>query len=279
MAVKKSKGSATKDPVDSVDDRPEVGGSPLPEEDTMNGDELDAEFSSPETGGGLAPQSSEVSVGEMFDKDDSFFSDGLTEDEVGDVPIQIEVSPHPFDGYRLGRGVVIRDHKGKELKDSPKVPTTYLVILRDQEVFQDPSGRGVVINKEVKDDQGRVIDRIPRVVNLITFHSRCVVDPWSKEHREVVFDRTVRVQGKDTPCAVVPNPVDRAQLYFFINNKGKVRADQRYRVADPRQIDLLRDVFVRVNHQQTRSERMSDNFYKEAESAGRRGDGTYDGNI
>lgn len=178
-------------------------------------------------------------------------ADGLTLDDLSAIPDSAARTPHPFEGY---------PRAGKVRVGDAMVSRTDLIILRNGElVSQDPSGRGVTWYEEKKDDKGRVVDRVDKVVDLKTYHSRMVATQTGNV--DVVFDRTVMVDGREMFCAVVPNPEARAQVCFFFDSKAqRVRVSKDYVLADGGQISRLRRVFEGIHYQMTKSERLARRF-------------------
>jgi hypothetical protein len=185
--------------------------------------------------------------------------DALTLDDFQPIPTTANRQPHPFEGYpqrKIKIGTYKEFGKEKELI----VNATHIVALNPKEfVFQDRSGQGVEINFK---------EGGPKIVNLETFHSRVVRDQMGK-NTVIVFDRKITLgDGKSLDrCSICPDHTARAQLMFKVNPKtGKVEVDNRYLLADTKQVSRLRELFNRYFFQQTQSERLAAKFDAEQES-------------
>jgi len=193
--------------------------------------------------------------------------ENLTLDEIGSVPDRVAGAPHPFEGFPLGRKVPVGE---------VKISSTFLVLLKDADIFQDPSGQGVTHawfekdakgnDKQKEDADGRL--KPPKVkrrenINLENFHNAVATDfdtAGDGQSTKVVFDRKVTVGDREMYCAVVPSHSVRAQLVFYLDDKGKMRVDRRYMLADRRQDNTLRRVFQNVKYQQLSGERAAQKF-------------------
>jgi len=195
--------------------------------------------------------------------------DFLDPDEIGEIPESAASAPHPFATYPLGRKIKLMDGKGDGIS------STFLVILKDKEsVVQDPSGRGVehrIFSKDSKGNDIKLTDadgkfrpakvESAKIINLRTYHNRVTSNPNGGDSHDAVFDRKVMVKNRgEMFCAVIPNPVHRAMVCFKIQ-KGKLRIDNRYLLADPKQKNKLRDVFRGVHYQQMKAERLAQKHY------------------
>jgi len=192
--------------------------------------------------------------------------DFLDSDEIGEIPESAESTPHPFAGYPLGRKVKI---------GSGEVSSTFLVILKDKDVHQDPSGRSVEHAFFKKDADGNDVKAVDgdgkfkpavvasrKIINLRSYHNRVTVNPNGGEAHDAVFDRKIKVKNRgEMYCAVIPNPVHRAMVCFLIDKKGKMRVDKRYLLADPNQRNRLRQVFTGVHYQQMNAERLAQKHF------------------
>jgi hypothetical protein len=154
---------------------------------------------------------------------------------------------HPFNGYpdrdvRIG---VIK--KGKEEREI-FCKLSHIVIYKG-EVINDPSSRGVTIGfPELRDNQGKLIrpgtDRIGNVVS--SFNKR--VKNFEDGGRDIdcVFDRELQIaEGVVKTACIVPSPSARAQIIFrYDSMQNRIKANKEFFLADPRQLKLLRILFV-----------------------------------
>jgi len=189
----------------------------------------------------------------------------LTLDEIGSVPVSAERTPHPFAGYPLQRKIKIGE---------TQISTTFIVILKDKNIFQDPSGRGVSHQVIAKQKDGKDVRSVNadgkflapkiesnKVINLETHHNRIASnhDDGSGQAMDWVFDRKVMVGEREMVCCVVPSHSARAQIVFEMV-KGKIRVDKRYMLADMGQVGRLRRVFTNIKYQQLAGERAAQKF-------------------
>lgn len=161
------------------------------------------------------------------------------------IPAHVAKSPHPFDGYPLGKKLSI---------GTTEISSTFIVGLNPKEyVHQDPSGHGITIPTK----QGRAI--LEKIVNLETFHSRMVRDYESGDvNREYVFDRKLKLKNASVNCSIVDSHSARAQICYKIEPKtGKIQVDNRYLLFDRNQDGLLRRVFNLIHTPQAKIERLS----------------------
>lgn len=192
-------------------------------------------------------------------------------EEIGSAPPSAARVPHPFEGYPLGRVLPIGE---------AKISATHLVILKNPDIFQDPSGNNVAHEVFVKDKRtGKDIKaedadgrykkaKVEKrtTINIKTSWSVVVLDydqSGSGVHTDIVFDREVSVSGKMMTCAVVRSHSVRAQLIFMMSKgRGKSRmvVNPLYILADKGQIGPLRRVFQNVNYQQLKGERAAQKF-------------------
>jgi len=189
----------------------------------------------------------------------------LSETEIGALPEKITQTPNPFDGYPLARKVKVGE---------VMVSATYIMLLKDPDnIFQDPSGRGVTHEFFAKNKQGEDIRledadgklKKPKVekrtsVTLKSYHNRITVHPITGEATDTVFDRYIMVGSRERMCALVPSHIARAQICLMVDNKGVIRIDRRYELADPKQASRIREVFNQVHYQQMKTERMAQKF-------------------
>jgi len=219
-----------------------------------------------------------ISEKDSADTDSDLSEDSLRLDEVVAVSPRAARTPHPFDGYVLAPPIAVQDYD-LSIKEPPRISRTHLIILRDERIFQDPSGENISHRFIRKDKQGN--DIVPmdqdgkrkapaygpeRIITLRTYHNVSTVDFNSRRHYKWVFDRKVKV-GADqwAVCAVVPDPVARCQMIFKINPQdGRPMVNAIYLLADRRQEGPLRETFRRLHYQQTRAERLSIAFDREA---------------
>jgi hypothetical protein len=191
-------------------------------------------------------------------------------DEIGEIPVSAESSPHPFAGYPLGRKVKLVRGKGNG------VSSTSLVILKDKNIFQDQSGKGVEHVFFKKDKDGNDIKatdadgrfkpaqvKSRKIINLPTSHNRVTTNPGGgRESINSVFDRKVMVDDREMMCSVIPDPIHRALVCFKLV-KGKLKRDDRYILADPKQANKLMRVFRGLHYQQMKAERLSQKHYSD----------------
>lgn len=202
--------------------------------------------------------------------------DGLSPDEIGAIPPSAARTPHPFTGYQMARSVPVWD-QDLTIKDPPKFPATYLVLLRDENVYQDSSGENVSHAVFRKDEDGNDVraetpegklmaPKVEKVirVTLKTDHNRTTVHPVTKEHQKWVFDRRVKVGDSYRICCVVPSHTARAQLCFYIDHEGSTRHSRLYELADMNQVTVLRRVFDATYYQQNKAERLAQAFDRES---------------
>ena len=191
----------------------------------------------------------------------------LDPSEIGSMPESAARSPHPFDGYPLGRKVMV----GKT-----PISSTFIVILRDPSaVFQDPSGKGVTHQFFAKDKDGNDIKPVnadgkflapkiekTKVINLETHHNRITsnYDDGSRQSMDWVFDRKVMVGDREMTCCVIPSHSARAQIFLRMTKKGKIAIDRRYMLADVNQGNRLRRVFRNIHYQQLKGELAAQKF-------------------
>jgi len=197
----------------------------------------------------------------------------LSETEIGSLPDKIVRTKNPFDGYPLARNVKV---------DNFMTSATFIILLKNPEdIFQDPSGKGVSHEFFAKNKAGEDIRledadgklKKPKVekrttINLMTHHNRVTVHPITGNTTDTVFDRKVMVGNRERICAYVPSHVDRAQICLMLDKRGIMQIDRRYELADPKQGSRLQDVFRQANYQQMKAERMAQKFDQEPGLAG-----------
>ena len=186
---------------------------------------------------------------------------GLDDFDFKPLPVQAAKQVHPFDGYPFPKKIKIGTYKEKGVEKDLMVCPTFLVALAPNEyVHQDISNKGV----------SQVSNGVERVVDFETFHNRSVVNSRG-QNTDIVFDRTVTLPSgkKITRVAIIDDHLCRAQVMFSVNRRsGKVEVDTRYIILDQDQAGRLRKTFEMFNYQQTKSERLSKQFYDEPESRG-----------
>lgn len=198
---------------------------------------------------------------------ESFDPANLKLDEIGAIPVTAERTPHPFEGYPLGRKI--------EVSEGVKISSTFVVILKDKNIFQDPSGKGITHQVIQKGSDGNDVKKVTaegkflppkiattKVIDLKTYHNRIAsdYDGGGAQPMNWVFDRSVMVDDREMNCCVVPSHSARAQICFMLDKKGKLRVDGRYLLADTKQANRLRGVFRNVNYQQLAGERAAQKF-------------------
>lgn len=191
----------------------------------------------------------------LEDEGKTFDITNLSLEDFKPIPVEVARSPHPFDGYPLGKKVKVTDGE---------VSTTFIVGLNPKVyVHQDPSGKGVTIQMK----QGK--QRFEANVDLKTFHSRFVRDyEDGDKNREYVFDRILQLRNGSIYCSVVDSHTARAQICFKIEKKtGKIQVDDRYVLPDGKQRNLLRRVFNLIHTPQARIERLSRTITGESDEA------------
>jgi|GEM_PF-2507803 hypothetical protein len=163
------------------------------------------------------------------------------------IPVETATAPHPFDGYPLNKermAFVVKDPlKGEKIVEL-EVVTAHVVALKPGTyVHQDPSGKGVMIKKEDKDDAGKVRNILEMPVDLKTYHNRFVQNS-RKKNEDVVFDRVLKLRDGDLNVAIIPDHVARANVCFKLNLRtGKAEVDNRYMLRDFKQRNKLMQVF------------------------------------
>ena len=164
------------------------------------------------------------------------------------IPPEAAKTPHPFDGYPLGKKV-------KLLK--AEISSTFIVGLNPKVyVAQDPSGRGVTIPKR----EGKSM--METIQDIKTVHSRVVVDHESGMlNKEYIFDVPMFLKDGQIDCAVVESHSARAQICFKMvstpRGESRIMVDDRYLLLDRNQFDRLRRTFVLIHTPQANIERLS----------------------
>lgn len=184
---------------------------------------------------------------------------GIEEYDFQAIPVTASRQAHPFDGYPMSK-IKIGTYKEKgQVKDLIVFRHSLVALNPREPVFQDPSGLGVT--QQLKDGG-------ERIVNLKTYHNRCVVNGRG-QNEDIVFDREIELPNgkKMSRVAVVNDHLSRSQLFFKINPRtGKVEVDTRYALLDKDQANRLRDTFKMFYYQQTQSERLAARHDAEPES-------------
>ncbi len=197
----------------------------------------------------------------------------LGAEEIGDIPDSAASTPHPFAGYPVGRLIRLIGTDSKNKGTS----STFIVLLKDKDIFQDPSGKGVdhvffAKDKTGEDIKGTDADgrfkpakvKSRKIINLRTSHNRVTTNPGGgRDSHDSVFDRKVMVKNRgEMMCAIIPDPIHRAMVCFKLE-KGRMVVDKRYMLADPKQKGRLRDVFRKVHYQQMKAERLAQKHYSD----------------
>jgi len=212
-------------------------------------------------------------MAQMLDPESKLPDGVLTEGEVGSVPVSATTAIHPFQGFHLGREIKVGESE---------ISSTFIILLRDDDIFQDESGKRVSQAFFKKDGKGNDIrkevdgkfyppkvDKI-KTVDLKSYHNRVTTHPRTGVSTDTVFDRQVKVGNRMRVCAVEPSHSARAQICLHLN-KGKVGVDRRYQLADTRQVKRLRKVFDQANYQHMKAERLAKKFDSEQSNQGRGG--------
>jgi hypothetical protein len=178
----------------------------------------------------------------------------LSADEIGAIHERRTSSPHPFDGYQLGRNIIV---------GQAEISATFLVLLKPSEEPQpDKSNENQTIYTGPPGQGGTPQTGRAKTVTLPTSHTRVVSNRQGNQNETVVFDReVVLAHGQTFKCAIIRSHTSRAQVCFEYDTKSKrVRPDKRYMLADTRQAIPLRKLFEAVYYQRTGAERAAREF-------------------
>jgi len=176
--------------------------------------------------------------------------EGLTLDDFRPVPQHVARAAHPFDGYPERKITVTIDGKERELN------VTHVVAVNPKEPeYQDPSGRGVIIQKKV--GKGTREER----VTIKSAHSRPVRDYENGGITiDCVFDREIPLADGTTMtrCCLVPSHSARAQICFKLDiREGRIQVDNRYVLPDGKQVNRLRRVYEMIVNPQLKAENLA----------------------
>jgi hypothetical protein len=150
------------------------------------------------------------------------------------IPVAAARVSRPFDGYPM-----------KKVKiGGAGTYSAYVVALNPTvQVRQDPA------NTKVKQKDGT----FEQVRN---HHSRFIRDYETGDNNEVVFDRVVKIGGREFFCAIVPSHNVRAQLCFkYDNERKRVEVDADYLFLDTAQDKRLKRVFEQIINPKLQLER------------------------
>jgi len=172
---------------------------------------------------------------------------GLSMADFQVIPVETTTAPHPFDGYPFDKEVVkfvVTDPlKGEKIVEREIVRAHIVALKPGTYVHQDPSGKGVMIKKEDKDDKGVIKNILEMPVDLKSYHNRFVQNS-RKKNEDVVFDRVLKLKDGDLTVAIIPDHVARANVCFKLNMRtGKAEVDNRYMLRDFKQRNKLMQVF------------------------------------
>lgn len=201
-------------------------------------------------GDSLSEEMKSLGIGSEVD------SEVLSLGEVGAIHSRKTSAPHPFEGYRLGRGVLVGD-------SGLKVSSTFIVILKKaEEPAPDLSNEGQTIYVS-KEEGGGGSPKLgtPKTVTLGTYHTRMVTNRQGNENQQVVFDRDILIGEDWYKCSIIKSHAARAQVCFAYNDRqNKAVPDKRYMLADTRQAVPLLKMFEAIYYQRTGAERAARNF-------------------
>jgi len=180
--------------------------------------------------------------------------------EVGAIKERRTSAPHPFDGYRLGRKVIVGE---------TQISSTFIVLLSPlAEPVPDPSNDD---NDVYVGGDGTGTPRSGgkrKTVRFPTSHTRVVTNRHGNQNEQVVFDRTmVLADGSEYKCAIVRGHSQRAQIVFtFDPDRNRVMVDKRYMLADKHQAPNLLKLFEAIYSQRTHAEKAARDFDAAQES-------------
>ena len=170
------------------------------------------------------------------------------------VPHSAARTPHPFEGYP-DRKVKIGEYMVKNKKRDLMMYLSWIVGLNPTvHVPQDPSGLRVLVGNPLRKDE--------KIVDIPTTHSKWV--SYAGSSFDAVFDRKIDFgDGRIIMCAIVPDPISRAQIIYFWNRKTeRIDVNSRYLLPDQNQKGPLRRVFQMIINPRLRLEKsIEQSFY------------------
>lgn len=178
----------------------------------------------------------------------------LSADELGTIQERRTKMPHPFDGYKSGRKIMVGECK---------VSSTFVSILNTG--HEPPPDKSNIGQTVYIGGDGSGTPRgggEAKAVDLPTSHTRMVTDRTGIRNETVVFDRDITLSdGRVMKCAIVRSHAARSQIHFrFDPRRMRAVPDKRYSLADPKQADRLFAMFQALYYQRTKAEQAAKEF-------------------